>query len=196
MASLTLSAGELDARRLDPATLAAGVASLQADGYVLIANAVPLPKLRNVAERLTRDTPTVLELARQQHGHIPSVYTYGNLQQDPPFALVDGCCEEILASPWAVQIAAAAAAAAAPAGSESSGRFAPSFTGNTNCPGSRTQPVHRDCAHQRAPLTTFVINICPCDTSLVNGAIELWPTSENPSILFYCEFLLQWPLFQ
>ena len=85
---------------------------------------------------------------------------------ETPLVLAGCCSEEVIANPWAVAIATAAA----PPG----GPLSVAFTGNTNCPGSRTQPVHRDSAHSRRPLTSFVINICPCDTSLHNGAIELW----------------------
>jgi hypothetical protein len=165
--SLTLSADEVASKRLSPASLAAGVASLREHGFVLIENAVPLPLLRRVAHRMQTDTPTMLQLAHEMHGRAPHVYTYDNLQQDPPFTLAECCGEEILANPWAIEIASEA--------SDGAPRLAPHYTGNTNLPGSRTQPVHRDSSHRVDPLTRFVVNICPCDTTLVNGAIELWP---------------------
>ena len=166
MAALTLSAEELASRRLHPATLAAGVGAMREHGWLAITNAVPVAQCEAVRARMAADTPTVLGLAQKLHGRGPHVYTHGNLQQDPPFALKECCSEELLANPWAVQIARACAGGR---------KLLPSYTGNTNLPGSRTQPVHRDSRHAAEPLTTFVVNVCPCDVSLRNGAIELWP---------------------
>jgi hypothetical protein len=56
--SLTLSADEVASKRLSPASLAAGVASLREHGFVLIENAVPLPLLRRDWHRTTLGTQT------------------------------------------------------------------------------------------------------------------------------------------
>ena len=63
--SLTLSADEVASKRLSPASLAAGVASLREHGFVLIENAVPLPLLRRVADRVER-RETLLHLLRTE----------------------------------------------------------------------------------------------------------------------------------
>ena len=52
--------------------------------------------------------------------------------------------------------------------------FASGETGNTNLGrGSRTQPVHRDAAHDAPPLTTFVLNYPLSDVDEAGGALEI-----------------------
>eukprot|EP01052_Picozoa_sp_SAG31_P037942 SAG31_NODE_4982_length_2820_cov_3.084160_2_plen_133_part_00 len=73
MATLTLTPAELRLKQLDPANLAAGEDSLRKFGYVVLANAVPLPILANIQHRMSVDTPRMLRLHNAKHGHGPHV---------------------------------------------------------------------------------------------------------------------------
>jgi ectoine hydroxylase-related dioxygenase (phytanoyl-CoA dioxygenase family) len=53
------------------------------------------------------------------------------------------------------------------------------YNGNTNLPGSRLQPLHRDAVHLWPdpihPVISLVINMSPIDVDESNGATEIWP---------------------
>ncbi len=60
------------------------------------------------------------------------------------------------------------------------GIFNSFYNGNTNCPGSGTQPLHRDGPHLRPghephPTACVEVSISPLDVTEGNGAVELWP---------------------
>ncbi|MBO0880380.1 MAG: phytanoyl-CoA dioxygenase family protein, partial [Mycobacterium sp.] len=53
------------------------------------------------------------------------------------------------------------------------------YNGNTNMPGSKMQPLHRDSGHlwpgHIHPTASIVINVSPVDVDENNGATEIWP---------------------
>lgn len=110
--------------------------------------------------------------ATERFGDAPHNFVYGNVQQDPPLALAEFADADVIAHPCALQIIEGAMQGSGPPQGLKVG-----LGGNTNLPGSRTQPVHRDGAHNgpSAALRSFVVNIAMSDTDERNGSIEVWP---------------------
>ncbi|MDA1192598.1 MAG: phytanoyl-CoA dioxygenase family protein, partial [Candidatus Poribacteria bacterium] len=126
-------------------------------------------KLDILRERMTEDS--VKLIANQKWGGAGHIT--GHLQQGappiPPFVF-----REIVSNPFAIQVSK---------GVLSNSVFNSFYNGNTNTPGSKKQPLHRDKYHLwddlgvAHPATSLVINISPLDTTVENGAVELWPRS-------------------
>ena len=97
----------------------------------------------------------------------------GHLQQGPP-PFAPYIFRDVVANPYVIQVTKELLGP---------GLYNNFYNGNTNCPGSTTQPLHRDGAHlwpdQKIahPTTEVVVNISPQDTMAENGSVELWPGS-------------------
>lgn len=154
---------------LSPAHLAQAVKALQTDGYVVIEDIVSHDHLDLIRERMDADAQLLYD-AKQWSGAggLPGHLMLGA----PPFAPF--VFRDIVANPFAVQVSQAMLG---------DRFFNGLYSGNSNCPGSQTQPLHRDVDHLWSSLTvahpaaSLVVNIAPQDTSEENGSIELWPGS-------------------
>ena len=97
----------------------------------------------------------------------------GHLQQGPP-PYAPYIFRDIVANPYVVQVTQELLGP---------GIYNNFYNGNTNSPGSTTQPLHRDGAHLwpdqevAHPTAEVVVNISPQDTTEENGSVELWPGS-------------------
>ncbi len=168
---LVLSTDQQLARCLDAESLLQAATALRDEGYVILEKAVDATCLDVLRERMTADTHELL--AAHAKGEQVSGWMRGHLQQKPPhhrpFLFAD-----IVANPFAVQVTHAVLG---------DGLFNAFYSGNTNCPGSEQQPLHRDSrqlwptwdtAH---PATTLVVNISPMDCDADRGSTEIWPGS-------------------
>ena len=160
------TAAEYRAERFDATTLQRAVTALRDDGFVVIDGIVDHGHLDRLRERMTADLPRLRALPE-----VPHNFVWGNVQQNPPpdAGLV---FRDVIANPFVCQATHAVLGR---------GAFNDCLTGNTNLPGSGLQPVHVDdgqlwpglgTAH---PAARLVVNIALGDTTVENGAIELWP---------------------
>lgn len=167
MIEITATPEELQQEKLTETHLAQAIKAIQEDGFVVLADVIDHDHLDIVRERMLEDSLKLIKAekwggAGQLKGHLQ--------QGPPPFAPY--VFRDIVANPFAIQVTTAIL------GEGVYNRF---YNGNTNCPGSETQPLHRDgaplwpnlpIAH---PASTLIVNISPLDVSPANGGTELWP---------------------
>jgi ectoine hydroxylase-related dioxygenase (phytanoyl-CoA dioxygenase family) len=164
---IAITPNELKQEKLTNAHLSQAVKAIREDGFVILADVIQHDHLDIVRERMLEDSMKLIEAekwggAGQLKGHLQ--------QGPPPFAPY--VFRDIAANPFAIQVTTTIL------GKGAYNRF---YNGNTNCPGSEQQPLHRDgsplwpnlpIAH---PSCTLIINISPIGVSAENGATELWP---------------------
>ena len=163
ISSEELANGEMSQTHLDQA-----VHAICTDGYVILSGIISHAHLDLVREKMDEDLRTLMTASV-----LPVNFVKQHLQQDPP-PFAPYVFRDIVANPWVIQVTRTVLGEAL---------FNSSYSGNTNCPGSGTQPVHVDhgqlwsglkMAH---PAVSLVINIAPMDVTEHNGSIELWPGS-------------------
>jgi len=137
------------------------------EGYVVLEDIVSHAHLDVLRERMDEDSRKLI--AADKWGGAGRVK--GHLQQGPPpFAPYVFC--DIVANPFAIQVTRELLG---------DGVYNSFYNGNTNCPGSGKQPLHRDGGHLwpglevAHPAASVVVNISPMDVSEENGSVELWP---------------------
>lgn len=154
-------------------TLGSAVEAIQDDGYVVIEQVVEHDHLDTLKARMDEDSARLIEAekwggAGRQPGH---------LQQGPPpydpFMFAD-----VVVNPVAIQVTREMLG---------DGFYCGFYNGNTNTPGSTTQPLHGDGIHlwgEQAtphPATQLIVNVFPQDASASNGATQIWPGSHLDS---------------
>jgi hypothetical protein len=164
---ITLTAEEQKQEQLSQAHLTQAVQAIQNEGFVVLNHAVRPEHLEQLLERMTADSLQLLEAERW--GGAGRVK--GHLQQGaPPFAPY--VFRDIVANPFAIQVTSSILG---------KGAFNRFYNGNTNCPGSQKQPLHRDnsplwlnlpVAH---PPCGLIVNIALIDVDEELGSTELWP---------------------
>ena len=164
---ISLTRKETESRRMSPGRLKQAVEAIRRDGYVVIENAVPHEPLDILREKMDQDSRVLID--RELWGGAGQLK--GHLQQGPP-PFAPFVFREIVANPFVIQVNTALLG---------EGIFNSFYNGNTNCPGSDTQPLHRDGPHlwpghePAHPTACVVVNISPLDVTEENGAVELWP---------------------
>lgn len=167
MLKITPTDDERASNALTSDRLAQVVTAIRTDGYAVLEQVVSHDHLDPLHERMDRDAQKLIAAERWSGaGAIP-----GHLQLSPPpfapFVFAD-----VVANPFAVQVTHAMLG---------DGLFNGFYSGNTNCPGSGAQPLHRDVDHlwpateSAHPPASLVVNIAPHDVDETNGGIELWP---------------------
>lgn len=166
---ITVQPEELVAGKLTEAHVAQAVKAICVEGYVVLENVVSHEHLDILRERMDADSQILIN-AEKWGGAGKLV---GHLQQGPP-PYAPYIFKDIVANPYVVQVTKELLGP---------GLYNNFYNGNTNCPGSITQPLHRDGAHLwddqeiAHPTTEVVVNISPQDTAEENGSVELWPGS-------------------
>lgn len=166
---ITVQPKELAAGELSEAHVKQAVEAIRVDGYVILENIINHEHLDILRERMDADSQILIKAAKwggagQLKGHLQ--------QGPPPFAPY--IFRDIVANPYVVQVTKALLGP---------GIYNNFYNGNTNCPGSTTQPLHRDADHLwpdqeiAHPTAEVVVNISPQDTIEENGSVELWPGS-------------------
>ncbi len=166
---ITVQPQELASEKLTDAHVERAVQALRIDGYVVLENIINHDHLDILRERMDADAQILINAEKWGGaGHLK-----GHLQQGPP-PFAPYIFSDIVANPYVIQITKALLGP---------GLYNGFYNGNTNCPGSGTQPLHRDADHLWAdqevahPTAEVVVNISPQDTSEENGSVELWPGS-------------------
>ncbi len=166
---ITVQPEELAAGELTESHVIQAVNAIRVDGYVVLENVISHQHLDILRERMDADSQRLIK-AEKWGG---AGRLKGHLQQGPP-PFAPYIFNDIVANPYIVQVTKALLGA---------GVYNNFYNGNTNCPGSTTQPLHRDgdqlwlqqeVAH---PPAEVVVNISPQDTTEENGSVELWPGS-------------------
>lgn len=166
---ITVQPQELASEKLTEAHVDRAVQALRVDGYVVLENIIEHEHLDILRERMDADAQILINAekwggAGQLKGHLQ--------QGPPPFAPY--IFRDIVANPYVIQVTKALLGP---------GLYNNFYNGNTNCPGSTTQPLHRDADHLWSdqevahPTAEVVVNISPQDTSEENGSVEIWPGS-------------------
>lgn len=165
---------ERTAETLSQDHLGQAVAALRQDGYVVLEDIVAHDHLERLHRRMDADAKLLYDAQQWSGaGGLP-----GHLQLGPPPA-APFVFRDVVANPFVVQVSQAMLG---------DRFFNGLYSGNTNCPGSQTQPLHRDVGHlwpdldTAHPAASLVVNIAPHDVDEENGGIELWPgTHLDPS---------------
>ena len=159
-----LAEGKMSQTHVDQA-----VEAIRTDGYVVLESIVDHTHLDILRERMDEDSQKLIT-AKKWGG---AGQLKGHLQQGPPPS-APYIFRDIVANPYVIQVTKAVLG---------EGLFNSFYSGNTNCPGSVTQPLHMDDRHLWPdlriphPTASVAVNIAPMDVTEENGSIELWPGS-------------------
>jgi hypothetical protein len=159
----------MDADNMGEAAVSAAVSSVFADGYTILRGVVAPEHIAALHARMVED----LAIMQADPERLATQFTTGHVQHDPPpfppYLYRDILCNE-----------AVIAVTRAVLGAGMRNTF---YSGNTNLPGSTTQPVHFDTGHLwrevAHPPVQLVVNIPIVDCTVENGATELWPGSHR-----------------
>jgi Phytanoyl-CoA dioxygenase (PhyH) len=162
---IQVSQNEYDAHTLDDDTLKEVMEAIETDGYAVLGGAVDPAVLDAMKPKLDEDTAELLRRGKWGGaGELP-----GHLQQSMSRSK-EHIYSEVVTNPLVIQVTAAILG---------EGVHSHFYNGNTNMPGSKTQPLHRDSGHLWPdlihPTTSIVINVSPIDVTEENGATEIWP---------------------
>ena len=173
---IQITSSEIDSRQLTVEHLSQAIDSIRQNGFVILGQVIPIPPLDLLFEQMMTDLDTLLNASDRV---LPVNFVSGHLQQDAlPFAPY--VFPELVANPWVIQVTHALLG---------SGVKNTYFSGNTNLPGSGTQPVHTDgqqlWVHQQSAHlpAALIINVSPLQVTEENGSIELWPGSHHEMII-------------
>src|SRR5882762_9238405 len=162
---IQVTAAERDRKALTPEHRRAAVDAFGRDGYVILGGAIDAAVLDALKPKLDEDTATLLE--RGEWGGAGAVP--GHLQQSMPRTAAY-IHRDIVTNPLVIAVTFAIL------GTGVHNHF---YNGNTNMPGSKMQPLHRDADHlwpgHIHPTASIVVNVSPVDVDETNGATEIWP---------------------
>ena len=148
----------------------AAVNAIREWGFVVLEEAVASEPLKELRERMDRDTEELLAYCESIGGNPREL---GHLQQGPPVS-ADYVFSDVAMNRYVNRICNLLY--------EHRPRLT-FYNGNTNCPGSTTQRLHMDGRHATlepepvSPTSSVVIDIPPGPMNKANGAIEIWPGS-------------------
>ena len=166
---ITVQSKELATGKLSDAHVKQAVDAIRVDGYVILENVISHEHLDILRERMDADSQILIK-AEKWGG---AGRLKGHLQQGPP-PFAPYIFRDVVANPYVIQVTKELLGP---------GLYNNFYNGNTNSPGSTTQPLHRDGAHLwpdekvAHPTAEVVVNISPQDTTEENGSVELWPGS-------------------
>ena len=165
--TITIGSNERAAGKMSGAHLNEALKAIREEGYVVLEEIVSHAHLDLLRERMDEDSRKLI--AADKWGGAGRVKVH--LQQGPP-PFAPYVFPDIVANPFVVQVTQELLGA---------GVYNSFYNGNTNCPGSGTQPLHRDGGHlwpgleAAHPPASVVVNVSPMDVSEENGSVELWP---------------------
>ena len=165
---------QINGDRLTESQVQDAVRAITEDGFVVLANAIPIPIIETLRDRAFADKD-----ALENRPDKPFNWNAGNLQQDPaPFPPY--LFREVLANEYAIQVTHPILG---------DGMFNAFYSGNTALPSKDRQPVHADIGHlwpnqtHVHPPYSIVVNVPLVDVTPENGSTEIWPgTHRDPSV--------------
>lgn len=165
---ISVSPKEIAADKLTPTHLSHAATALREEGYVVLENVISHDHLDILHVKMEEDLQTLLTARKLPHN-----FLRGHLQQDPP-PFAPYVFRDIVSNPLVIQVSKEVLGA---------GLYNSFYSGNTNMPGTKAQPVHVDTGQLWSglkvahPAASLVINFAPMDVTEENGSIELWPGS-------------------
>ena len=176
MMNIRVSPEEIRADRMTTAHVEKAVEAIDTDGYVILDNLVAHEHLDVLHVKMTEDSQKLLRA--EKWGGAGNVR--GHLQQGAP-PMAPYVFRDIVSNPFVIQVTKQVLGngVTGPGGK----MFNSFYGGNTNCPGSQEQALHRDHPHlwpnleQAHPPFALAINIFLLQVTEENGATELWPGS-------------------
>ena len=169
MVIITVKQKELLVGRLSDKHVKQAVEAIRVEGCVVLENIIKHDHLDILRERMDADSQKLIKAEKWGGAGMLK----GHLQQGPP-PFAPYIFRDIVANPYVIQVTKELLGG---------GLYNNFYNGNTNCPGSGTQPLHRDGDHLwqmqevAHPTAEVVVNISPQDTTEENGSVELWPGS-------------------
>lgn len=162
---IQVTAAERKSGALSASHKAEAIAAVEEDGFVILGGVVDVDVLDALKPKLDEDTAELLRRGEWGGaGRVP-----GHLQQSMPRS-ANHIYRDIVVNPFIIDVTSVII------GKGVHNHF---YNGNTNMPGSKQQPLHRDMGHLWPgyvhPTTSIVINVCPVDVTEENGATEIWP---------------------
>lgn len=166
MIELNITPAEIESRRMAEEHLQAAKRAMAEDGFVILNSVVDLDHIALLREKMLADIETILH--REE---TPYQFTTGHIQHDPP-PFPPYLFRDVLVNDMAIAVSVAVL------GPRPKNAF---YSGNTNLPGSGTQPVHVDLGQlwpnleKAHPPYALVINVPVVDMDESNGSTEIWP---------------------
>lgn len=159
---IELTPEELDSKTIGSHNLQTAGEALHGDGLVVLKNAVSIQHLDQFNSRMV---PEAKQLFAKSTAHRNFGGATGNIQQEP-VSEPDYIFEDVIANPWATSVIECMF------GPNPTLRF---YSANTAFKATGRQPPHIDVNFDfpRIPFG-YCININLIDTSLENGATEIW----------------------
>tara|TARA_B100001250_G_scaffold245065_1_gene210699 strand:- start:17508 stop:18338 length:831 start_codon:yes stop_codon:yes gene_type:complete len=164
---IVISPEEKSAQSLNEINLEKALLALRDDGFIVVSDAVCHGHLDKIQQQMDKDAQKLIDAEQWSGaGGLP-----GHLMLGPP-PFNPYVFSDIVANPFAIQINHKLLG---------DGFFSGLYSGNTNCPGSEKQPLHRDVNHlwpnlkNAHPAASLVVNIALDDVNEERGSIELWP---------------------
>ena len=160
---ITVQPNELVEGKLSKTHVKQAVKAIRVEGYVVIENIINHEHLDILRERMDADSQELIKAKKWGGAGVLK----GHLQQGPP-PLASYIFSDIVANPYVIQVSKEMLGP---------GVYNNFYNGNTNCPGSSTQPLHRDGDHLwqnlevAHPAAEVVVNISPQDTIEENGSV-------------------------
>jgi ectoine hydroxylase-related dioxygenase (phytanoyl-CoA dioxygenase family) len=151
---------------MDPAHRQAAVHALQTDGFVVLEDVIEKAHVEALREKMLADVEVIMARPQPPFQFIP-----GHIQHDPP-PFPPFLFRDVLMNDMVVDLTKSILGP---------GLINDFYSGNTNLPGSGTQPVHPDEGQLWAnleaapPAHAFVVNVPVVDMDEINGSTELWP---------------------
>ena len=166
MNTLTITPSEVQAGCLEATHRRAAVEAVMRWGYVVLKDVVDTAHVEVLWHRMLEDVEQILS-----RDEVPTQFTAGHLQQDPP-PFAPFLFRDVLLNDLVIDVTE---------GVLGRGVKNTFYSGNTNLPGSETQPVHADIGQlwpnleHAHPAYGLVVNVPVVDMGPENGSTELWP---------------------
>ncbi|MEM1392796.1 MAG: phytanoyl-CoA dioxygenase family protein [Cyanobacteria bacterium P01_H01_bin.150] len=156
LTTIKITPEELADGEMSPCSCKQAVRAVNTYGYVILENAVPHECIDILNQKMEEDTKKLL--VKPNWNTIGKVK--GHLQPSPPH-YAPYVFRELVSNYFAAQVTKQVFG---------NNTFVKSYSSNTNCPGSHSQPIHVDGEH-----SALIVNIGLIDITENNGSIELWP---------------------
>lgn len=178
MISIRPTEAERAGGALSEESVAAAVAAVRGEGFVVIEEAVDLGHIRTLREKLLDDLA-----ALRARPDAPYNWNTGNIQQEPP-PFPPYLFRDILVNEFAIQVTSAILGP---------GLYNGFYSGNTALPSESRQPVHADGGQlwPNLPVATpafgFVVNVPLVEMNAENGSTEIWPGTHLDTSVYMLE---------
>jgi len=164
---------EISSGKLSPTNLLKAINLIRTVGWCILEGIIPDQICDHLGKKLLEDYQELTKLPKDQ---IYTNFVQGHIQQDPP-PFAPYVYKEIVLNSFVLQLVEKILG---------KGAILSFYSGNTNCPGSGTQPAHTDFAHlweeygdTAHPPAQLIVNIVMEDVTEQNGSTGAYPGSHS-----------------